>query len=252
MMSIGIEYYDDKIASARALTESHAGIQALLSPEIEPELLHRFLIEYCSLGVQITAPVDGWIRRAGLRCREIGLVALGDSLVKHAVHEAGHDQMFADDSRSLVSDYFTRYRKHLDADTLLAQPKTAAMTRYIDLHEETIAGATPFGQVAIELEIERLSVTLGPKLIAQFERVLGPGILSCLTFLQEHVAVDVGHTALNRKLLSRLLEARPESVDILVDTGARALGAYLDFMGECVSRARNSLRPSALSQVSAH
>ena len=68
-MSIGIEYYDDKIASARALTESHAGIQALLSPEIEPELLHRFLIEYCSLGVQITAPVDGWIRRAGLRFR---------------------------------------------------------------------------------------------------------------------------------------------------------------------------------------
>lgn len=241
MSLTGIERYDELMTPVRALTESHPGVLGLLSLGMSPELMHRFLIEYCSLGVQMTAPVDGWIRRAGLRCREIGLTALGDSLVKHAAHEAGHDRMFVEDTRSLVADHFVRFQKQLDASALLARQSTAAMRRYMDLHEQTITGPAPFAQVAIELEIERLSITLGPNLLAQFQRVLGPEISGCLSFLQEHIALDVGHTALNRKLLGRLLEARPDATDVLVDTGARALGAYLDFMGECLALARREL-----------
>jgi hypothetical protein len=237
MTPVGIERYDELMSPVRALTESHPGIRGLLARDISPVLMHRFLIEYCSLGVQMTAPVDGWIRRAGLRCREIGLTALGDSLVKHAAHEAGHDRMFVDDTKSLIADHHARFQKTLDAGALLDRQCTAAMRRYIDLHEQTIAGPAPFAQVAIELEIERLSITLGPHLITQFQRVLGSEISGCLSFLQEHVALDVGHTALNRKLLARLLEARPEAMDVLVDTGARALGAYLDFMAECLALA---------------
>jgi hypothetical protein len=241
MSLTGIERYDELMSPVRALTESHPAVRGLLALEISPERMHRFLIEYCSLGVQMTAPVDGWIRRAGLRCREIGLMALGDSLIKHAAHEAGHDRMFVDDTKSLVADHLARFQTQLDASALLARQSTAGMRRYIDLHEQTIAGPAPFAQVAIELEIERLSITLGPNLIAQFQRVLGPEIVSCLSFLQEHIALDVGHTALNRKLLARLLEARPEAADVLVDTGARALGAYLDFMGECLALASREI-----------
>ena len=149
MTPVGIERYDELMSPVRALTESHPGIRGLLAHDISPVLMHRFLIEYCSLGVQMTAPVDGWIRRAGLRCREIGLTALGDSLVKHAAHEAGHDRMFVDDTKSLVTDHLARFQKALDAGALLDRQSTAAMRRYIDLHEQTITGPAPFAQVAI-------------------------------------------------------------------------------------------------------
>jgi hypothetical protein len=240
------------MALVRERLEQHAGVKRLLSPSIAPSTLHRFLIEYCSLGVQMTAPVESWIRRAGARCREIGLATLGDRLIKHAAHEAGHERLFIEDTKSLTVAYTARFGRKLDPAALIARSRTAAMARYIDLHEETILGPTPFAQVAIELEIEGLSVSLGPKLIAQFERVLGREILGCLSFLQEHVALDVGHTALNRRMLSQLLEERPAAVDALVDAGSRALSAYLDFLGECLGRAEDDQRGTTEFAAAAH
>ncbi|MFY0539080.1 hypothetical protein [Nannocystis pusilla] len=51
----------------------------------------------------MTAPVEGWIRRAGERCLAAGLNEIGNALVAHARHEAGHDAMMVDDTRSLAA-----------------------------------------------------------------------------------------------------------------------------------------------------
>jgi Iron-containing redox enzyme len=241
MNTTSVETYFTALARVHTGIEAYPAVRRLFDPEIEPRVLHRFLIEYCALGVQVTAPVEGWIRRAGLRCREIGLNALGDSLVKHAVHEAGHERLFVADTKALILQYGRLYGELLDANALLNQPATPAMTRYIDLHEETIAGPTPFAQVAIELEIEGLSVSIGPTLLRQLERRLGASILASCTFLTEHVAIDVGHTALNKKMLERLVAARPEALPVLVETGKRALDDYLCFLHECLERADQSV-----------
>ena len=68
-----------------------------------------------------------------------------------------------------------------------------------------------FAEVAIELEVERLSTTVLPKLLAQFQRVLGRDVLMQLSFLTEHAALDVGHTHLNTRMLEQLLSQRPEA-----------------------------------------
>jgi hypothetical protein len=232
--------YEVAMAGQHELVAASPAVRALLDPEIEPRVLHRFLIEYCALGVQMTEPVEGWISRAGKRCKDIGLAQLGDNLVKHAVHEAGHEQMFVDDTKKLAELFNARYGEAVDAAALLSQPPTPSMREYIGLHEETIAGETPFAQVAIELEIEGLSVSVGPALLKQLEGVLGAEVVACCTFLTEHVALDVGHTALNRKMLERLMVARPDALPALVATGKRALDAYLGFLGECLARAHES------------
>jgi hypothetical protein len=239
MTTTSAETYSASMARVHAELGTHPAVRKLFDPQIEARVLHRFLIEYCALGVQLTAPVEGWIRRAGNRCKELGLTSLGDNLTKHAVHEAGHEALFVEDTKQLSARYTSRYGELIDADALLSQPATPAMQRYIALHEETIAGPAPFAQVAIELEIEGLSVKLGPTLLEQLERVLGGSILSCCSFLTEHVALDVGHTALNNKMLERLVAAKPEALPVLVDTGRRALEAYLGFLGECMDRAEN-------------
>jgi heme oxygenase-like protein len=236
-MSTSAETYAACMARVHADLGSHPAVRQLFDPHIDACVLHRFLIEYCALGVQLTAPVEGWIRRAGNRCKEIGLSALGDNLTKHAVHEAGHEALFVEDTKQLSARYTSRYGELIDPQALLDQAATPAMRRYIELHEETIAGPAPFAQVAIELEIEGLSVKLGPTLLKQLTQVLGASILECCSFLTEHVALDVGHTALNNKMLERLVAAKPEALPILVETGRRALEAYLGFLGECMDRA---------------
>src|SRR3954470_17820468 len=116
--------YEPQLASARNLLESDPTIVTLLRPDLDPAVLERFLIQFSALGVRITEPVDGWIRRAGERCVAIGLEELGQSLITHSKHEAGHHLMLIDDTRLLVARWNERRTHRLDADALLAQEPT--------------------------------------------------------------------------------------------------------------------------------
>lgn len=240
------ELYEPYVRAAREATEVHPCLQKLLAPDIAPSVLERFLIEYCSLGVQITEPVEGWIRRAGERCKQLGLLDVGDNLIKHAAHEAGHHEMFIADTELLVE----LWNRHSDAGRLVARKLidrnfTDGMRRYIDLHERVIASEAPFAQIAIELEVERLSTTILPKLLEQFQRILGRGILEKLSFLTEHAALDVGHTHLNTRMMEQLLALRPEVAERVAQAGAAALDAYMRFFDECLGIAQREASKAA-------
>jgi len=232
------ESYEADVQTLRRGLLANPTIRALLDPAIEPVVVERFLIEWCSLRVQVTQPVESWIQRAGACCLGLGLTDIGRALIKHAKHERNHHLMFIRDTRALVNAWNARRVPELDAEALMARPATPAMRRYIDLHEETIAGEVPFAQVAIEYEVEGLSVSLLPPLFAQFRRVLGGEPLTVLSFLLEHAEIDVGHTAYNRRLMASLLEARPDARWALARAGTAAVTAYLDFLAECLAVAR--------------
>jgi hypothetical protein len=236
------ESYTPRITRSRELMTESNVLKAMLEDDVNPVVLERFLIEYCSLGVQITEPVEAWIDRAGQRCIETGLADIGKSLRDHAHHEAGHHLMFMEDTRRLVAEWNARHPWSLDAEQLFARPATRAMKHYIALHEETIAGSLPFGQVAIELEIERLSVVLVPRLLAQVERVLGAKVAGLLSFLSSHGELDIGHTHMNTRMMDSLLNLRPEAAGDLARTGAEALWIYISFFGECWSAATHECR----------
>jgi hypothetical protein len=161
--------------------------------------------------------------------------------VAHAKHEAGHHLMMIDDTRKLVERWNARRTAKLDANALLAAAATPGIQAYVTLHEDVIASDAPYGQLAIEYEIERLSVTAGPLVLKACATVLGREALAGLSFLEEHVAVDVGHTKFNELQLDRLLAAHPDFAAPMADAGARALEAYGAFLGDCVALAQAAL-----------
>jgi hypothetical protein len=237
--------YEPLVADARERFASSQALAEMLAPGVRPERLELFFIHFCAFGVQMTEPVDGWIRRAGARCTALGLTDLGRSLTAHAKHEAGHHLMMIADTRKLVASWNARRAFQLDANELLALSATNGVARYAALHEEVIAGDAPYGQLAIEYEIERLSVTSGPAVLGQCASVLGRESLAGLSFLEEHVAVDVGHTKFNELQLERLLADRPALAAGLGDAGTRALDAYATFLADCVAQADGVLRSRA-------
>ena len=208
-------------------------------PGTDPELLELFLIHFCSLGVLMTEPAEGWIRRAGERCAAVGLEELGAALIKHSKQEAGHHLLMINDTRALVARRRLQGRTLLDSEALLSRAPTPGIQRYIKLHEDVIAGPAPFAQIAIEFEIERMSMIYGPRFIERCQERLGPDIKNCLSFVEDHAALDVGHTKFNAAQLSRLLEARPEFLPDLVLAGAEALDAYSAFFTDCIALAQH-------------
>lgn len=245
MHQLANDLYFPKVAAARQRIETDPVLSALLDPQIEAKKLHLFAIQWCAHGVHTTVSVDSWIRRAGEACLSMGLMEVGNLLRDHARHEAGHETMMIHDARCLVDQWNRSYPQRLNADRILAQTPLATTQRYAELHEKTIAGDSPFAQIAIELEIERLSTTLGPKLMAHFHARLGDEIANELTFLPEHIVLDVGHTHYNTRLLEMCLSKRPEAAEVMAHTGSTALHIYLDFLGECFSTAETLLEMNA-------
>jgi hypothetical protein len=235
--------YAPRIAAARQRYASTIGAR-LTDPDMPPAVLERFLIEFCATGVRMTEPVEHWIRRAGARCIEVGLDRLGRSLEKHAAHEANHHLMMIADTRRLVERWNARRDPELDADSLLDQGPTPATDAYSKLHEDVVVGDSPFCQLAIEYEIEGLSTTLGPPLMEQCKRLLGPSITDGLSFLAEHIEIDQGHTLFNERQLDKLLDDEPNFAEPLIRAGSAALEAYGAFLEECLRVALNECENS--------
>ena len=240
-----VNNYEQHIQQARSLFKASKIVNTLapIDNELGPvdnELLELFLINFCAFGVGMTEPVEGWVRRAGERCEAIGLRDLGQALKLHAKHEANHHLMMIEDTKSLVAFWNARRKgERLDAEKLLARPIPAGVVQYQKLHEDIIGSTAPYKQIAVEYEIELLSVNYGPVLIEQCVRKLGPEVLGRLSFIQDHVAIDVGHTTFNRRELGKFLAAHPDYLDNLVDGGTEAIGAYQKYLEDCLIAAQN-------------
>ncbi|MFY0569481.1 hypothetical protein ACN28E_37435 [Archangium lansingense] len=235
--------YEPYTLLARSRLESDSSLRRLLDSSIKPAVLERFLIEWMSRAAYMTEPVDGWIRRTGQRCIEQGMERLGEQLITHAKSETGHHLMTIDDARALVEHWNVWRSPRLELEELLAQTPTESMKEYRQLHDETIEGPYPVGQIAIEREIGFLAVQFGPRLMQQVETVLGKEVADKLSFLNEHVVVDVGHTMLNEKMLQEAITRSPEQGRIYAEAGARAMTTYIRFLGDCLHIAEDLLAP---------
>ena len=121
------------------------------------------------------------------------------------------------------------------------------MRQYCQVHEENIIGNTPYAQIAIEYEIEMLPLRYGAALLARCVETLGAEILPALTFVTEHMDLDVGHTKFNRGVLAKMIDLNPSSLPALAAAGTAALDAYAQFLGDCVrlaERHSNEVRRS--------
>lgn len=230
--------YAPFLTEARSRVRADDKFASLLVEGVRPAELLGFLLYFNAFGVDMTEPVEGWIRRAGEMCVAKGYEALGRALIAHARHEAGHHQMMIDDLEVLCRRWNEQYELKVDPEELRATPRPTSVQQYRDIHEDTIASASPFGQLAIETEVEGLSVVLGPLLLDACKRVLGPDVVQQMSFIADHTALDVGHTAMNLGQLEKLLEEHPEHAQILGRIGSEALHIYLNFLGDCVDRGR--------------
>ena len=231
-----LDRYNQLLGPARERFELSIGLNAVRSND-DPRFLEAFLLHFCAIGAQMTEPVESWIRRAASRCASLGISYLAEALTQHAQAEAGHHLMLIGDLRSLARHWNSRQEPPVDAEELLHMPPSLGATRYCLVHEENIAGDSPYAQIAIEYEIEQLPLHYGGIFVARCLEIFGPGILSSLSFVTEHIDLDIGHTKFNAQQLSKLIEQVPESLTPLVAAGSAALDAYAQFLTDCAELA---------------
>jgi hypothetical protein len=231
--------YDRLVAPARQKFASSRGIGRMVSPGIDGRTMAAFLLHFSALSIPITEPVEGWIRRAGERCETLGLAKIGSALRGHAKAEAGHHEYHANDFVTLTRFWNSRWSPRADPAAIRGHGITPGGERYSLIHEETIAGPTPYCQFAIEYEIELLPVQYGQRFVDNCVRLLGPDILKCMSFATSHIEFDVGHTKFNAHFLGRMIAESPCRLAPLVQAGAAALDAFGEHLSECMTLAES-------------
>jgi hypothetical protein len=245
-----IDQYEQGVADARRRFAEDPAVRLIQDPAIGASHLEAFFIYYSALGVAMTEPVESWIRRAGEACVRVGgpgVEDLGTALQKHAKAEADHHLLMISDLRRLCARRAAAGRVAPDPDDVLALPWPASAQHYRQMHEDVIAGPAPFAQIAVENEIEMLSVEIGPGLLGNARALLGDDVMDDLTFLTDHVTLDVGHTKFNRRQMATFLEVRDgdaATIGALVEAGSAALEAYRAFIADCVSLAGQAPAPA--------
>ncbi len=224
--------YNKLVHPSRVHLLKSAGINCFIS-NLNPRELHAFLMVWTAFSVKMTENVEQWILRAGQSCEKKQLSEVGAKLKYHAAQEANHDLMLIDDLKVLVAKWNTIYKDSLTEQDIYSFTLPTNANAYIDLHEATINGQHPYAQVAIEYEIERISVNFGPKMIENVINTLGQDFEEGISFLADHVLIDQGHTKFNIDLLEKCFNA-DASLDALVITGASALKIYAGYLNECI------------------
>ena len=118
--------YEDLLAPARERFGDSFGVRTLQSMR-DVAFAELFLMYFCALGVHMTKPVEGWIRRAAARCTSMGFTQLGRELALHASAEADHHLLMIADLRSLAARWNASYAPPVDADALLGQLPSAGV-----------------------------------------------------------------------------------------------------------------------------
>jgi hypothetical protein len=210
-LQTSLERYNELLTPARQRFEASAGLNALRTMT-DPRLLESFLLYFCAIGSQMTEPVEDWLRRAADQCEAFGFEKLAEALRKHARAESGHHLMMLADLRALTSHWNAHCTPAVADEDLLRQTPGPGALRYRQVHEDNIAGDTPYAQIAIEYEIELLPLIYGEPLIARCLEVFGAEIMPKLSFVTAHVELDIGHTRFNALELTKLIDLAPESL----------------------------------------
>ena len=245
-----LEDYEQLIGPARRRFVGSSAVLALQS-RADAQFLHAFLLHFCSLGARMTEPVEDWIRQASAKCAALGLASMSRFLAAHAHAEAGHHLMMIADVRALAELWNRQYRPAVDADALLSQTASPGVVRYCKVHNDNLMGATPYAQIAIEYEIEMLPLRFGQVFVARCVELLGPDILSCLSFVTSHIRLDVAHTKSNAWAMAEVSKI-PGSLPVLAAAGSAILDAYAEYLADCVALAERGSRNARSLAIPVH
>ena len=107
--------------------------------------------------------------------------------MKHARHEAGHHRLMITDLWTLADAWNDSHKVKIDPITLSQCNLPSSVIRYQKLHERVIGGEAPYTQIALEYEIEALSVRYGPALLATAGGKEGSSFLKSISLLMEGI-----------------------------------------------------------------
>lgn len=232
--------YQERCKVARDNFASRPVVKALFFSEVDTELMKLFMISWSALSSGLTQPIPEYLKRAGENCAAKGETDMAAFFKLHTEEEDGHDEWGKDDTRKLVQQWNLEHPgPGLDAEALLKANMSPAVKRYHKLHETVIDGPSPWGELAIDVEIELITTQYGPILLQRCVKSMGEASLDNVSFLREHVRFDVGHTETNFDTIHNLIVKHPEYTDALVDTGFKALEAYGDFLDDAMALAQS-------------
>lgn len=232
-----VSKYSNRIEPARRAFHEREIVNKLFrGQDVEPVLMNLFLVFWSAGNAGLTEPIEGYLAEAARNAGSKGAAQLSHFLEHHAEEEKGHNLWALDDVRALTDRWNQDHpAMRLDADVLIQRRFTPAVKKYHFLHEKYVRGDDPWGELAIDLEIELMAVKYGENFIQNCVRTLGGDALQLLSFLRLHVEADQGHSEENVRFMASFESEHPEHLPVMLEAGREGLESYGDYLEETMA-----------------
>lgn len=203
----------------------------ILAEDVDPALLHGFLIQWSSLEVLRHEATERFLVAASRGCAARGEPELALTLLRLASEAIHAYRRLADDRRALVELWNLRRRPTLDLTTLLTQPPSPGVQRCHAHQHQLALGPAPWTELAAVYEVQGLLAAIAPRLVALALAKLGEAALPGLASLRALARHGDGALA---QAMARTLAAHPQWRESMVLAGSETLDHYAEFLRECM------------------
>ena len=220
--------YEHQLVDARV---KFANLISKLTAKTQSQNLAFFLVNQCALGTTMMTDNESCTQQAGLRCQQLGYPNIGETLINQAKHQAKHLQLITKDFHALINWLNQKYKLNINADKYLKKLTiTPSVKKYCALNEVNAHNETPYCQMAINYEVERLSTVHGFTLVNLCILKLGPSALKQLSLIRHLTKHNPKQSQSSKHQMQQLLDKCPQALTKLVATANATLQAYAEFI----------------------
>lgn len=230
MMPMIMQQYKNEMVEARVIFSKV--VNRLIS-QCQQRELASFLLHHCVFSHLMSQPLNSWVCDASTRCQQLGFIDLSCDLKEYADIGFRRDKLLRADLDQLVLWFNKHYFWELNAESFLRENSCEGLMQYFSCHEQALSGDTPYTELAIQFELERLEMIHGYSLLQLCTAYFGKSILRHLSAFRHKMRLNHKRTTLLAQMMERFLAAHPDKLSSLHIAAIDTLQSYAQYLLDC-------------------
>ena len=237
-MSQSFQQYQNLLVEPRV---EFANLVNRLVSKLKVNTLEFFLLHHCVLGRVMTEQLGGWLNEAVNKCDAFGYGELSRSLAEYREIGFKRHTLLGKDLPLLLQWINQRHHINITSPYFHKKITSEGVKKYLKLHEQVLKSKTPYRELAIQCEMERIIMVHGYTLIQLCKLRLGKVVLRNLSAFRYQMKFNQQRTIILEQIQKQFIKKHPELLDDMVEASVATLECYARYLVDCFSLAEQSV-----------
>ena len=237
-MSQSMQQYQNLLVEPRV---EFANLVNRLMSRSQLNTLEFFLLHHCVLGRLMTEQIGDWLNAAVNKSDALGYGELSRSLAEYRDIGFKRHELLGKDLPLLLQWINRRHQIELVSSYFHKKSVSEGVKKFLKLHEQVLKGKQPYRELAIQYEMERITMVHGYTLIQWCKLRFGKSVLRNLSAFRYQIKNNQQRTIILEQIQKQFIKKHPEVVDDMIEASVATLECYARYLVDCFDLAEQSV-----------